>query len=240
VPRTSAATPHRALAADGPVTLPSLTAYLDVGDWDACANSLGGPGNSLFAGFASRLGVRLGRVWDDGTATLSFPVSERTDDDTRANALLRARVIVDPTDAARDLTEIRARTKRAFADVTKNAAEFKAPLPLATITPRWLARKTANLAQGTAERPITCSNLGDLDPAANRPDGTDAARFAVRMIEPHIPRSRLDATGGQLNLLLGRVAGKVFVSVSAYPAGSELREMTSRTFGEFGLDPEID
>lgn len=242
----SASAPRFAHVGERPRTLPSLTAHLDAGDWDARANSLGGTSNSLLAGFASRLGVRMGRVRDDGSVTLSFPVSERGgDDDTRANALLRARVTVDPTDAARDLSGLRAETKRAFTDATENAAEFKAPLPLALITPRWLARRAANLAQGTAERPITCSNVGDLHPAANRPDGTDAARLAVRMIEPGISHSRLDAAGGQLNLLSGRVGGKIFISISAYPAGTtnsagELRETASLTFAEFGLTAEID
>jgi hypothetical protein len=241
----SASAPSSAPAGDRRVTLPSLTAYVDAGEWDARANGLGGTSNSLFAGFASRLGVRMGRVGDDGAVTLSFPVSERSGDDTRANALLRARVTVDPAGAARDLTEVRAVTKRALSDATENAAEFKAPLPLATITPKWLARRTASLAQGTAERPITCSNLGDIHPAANRPDGNDAARLAIRMIEPGMAQSRLDATGGQLNLLVGRVAGKILISVSAYPAGktnsaSELREAASLTFGEFDLTAEID
>jgi hypothetical protein len=231
--------------ADQPAALPILTAYLDAAEWDSRARSLGGTSNSLFAGLASRLGVRMGRVGDDGAITLSFPISERTEGDTRANALVRARVTIDPTGAASDLGEVRRTIKQALSEQAANSAEFLAPLPIAAITPRWVARRTANLAQGTAERPVTCSNLGDLDPAANRPDGTDAAAMSIRMIEPGITKGRLDVMGGQLYLLLGRVREKMFFTISAYPVGAEnsineLRELASRTFAEFGLTAKID
>jgi hypothetical protein len=187
----------------------------------------------------------MGRVGDDGAITLSFPISERTEGDTRANALVRARVTIDPTGAASDLGEVRRTIKQALSEQAANSAEFLAPLPIAAITPRWVARRTANLAQGTAERPVTCSNLGDLDPAANRPDGTDAAAMSIRMIEPGITKGRLDVMGGQLYLLLGRVREKMFCTISAYPVGAEnsvneLRELASRTFAEFELTAKID
>ncbi len=65
------------------------------------------------------------------------------------------------------------------------------------------------------------------------------------MIESGITKNRLDRAGGQLNLLSGRVQGKIFIAISAYPVGernskSELRELTSRTFAEFGLTAKID
>ena len=48
-----------------PAVVPTLSAYVDLAQWDACAKRLGGTSNSLFAGFAARLGVRLGRQLDD-------------------------------------------------------------------------------------------------------------------------------------------------------------------------------
>jgi len=181
---------------DPPAALPILTAYLDAAEWDSRAQSLGGTSNSLFAGLASRLGVRMGHVGDDGAITLSSPISERTEGDTRANALVRACVTIDPTDAARDLGEIRRKIKQALAETTENSAEFLAPLPIASITPKWVARRAASLAQGTAERPVVCSNVGDVDPAVNRPDGTDAAYLTMRLFESGITKSRLDGMGG--------------------------------------------
>jgi hypothetical protein len=138
----------------------------------------------------------MGRVGDDGAITLSSPISERTEGDTRANALVRACVTIDPTDAARDLGEIRRKIKQALAETTENSAEFLAPLPIASITPKWVARRAASLAQGTAERPVVCSNVGDVDPAVNRSDGTDAAYLSMRLFESGITKSRLDGMGG--------------------------------------------
>ncbi len=82
---------------DQPVVVPSVTAYVDVAEWDACAKGIGGNSFTLVAGFAGRLGVRMGRVCDDGTVTLSFPVGDRTEDDTRGNALVFPTISVDPT-----------------------------------------------------------------------------------------------------------------------------------------------
>jgi len=240
-----ASAPRSASADDQPVALPALTAHVDLAEWDARADSLGGTSNSLLAGFASRLAVRMRRVGDDGVVTLSFPVSERTEGDTRANALLRARVTIDPTHATHDLTTVRSAVHQALRELTANSGEFSAPLPIVSITPKWAARRAALLAHGIAERPVTCSNIGDVHPGANSPDGTDAASLSIRMIEPGISKGRLELMGGQLNLLSGRVQGAIFVAISAYPAGEtnskdELRELALRTFAEFGLNAKID
>src|SRR5436305_1056705 len=73
---------------DQRVVVPSLTAYVDAPEWDRRAKSVCGNGFTLLAAWASRLGVRMGRVCDDGTVTLSFPVSDRTENDTRGNAVV--------------------------------------------------------------------------------------------------------------------------------------------------------
>jgi hypothetical protein len=63
------------------------------------------------------------------------------------------------------------------------------------------------------------SNLGALNPAANRPDGTDADHFAMRTLYPGVTKATMHHTGGMLGLLSGRVHGLVFVSVYAYQPG---------------------
>ena len=123
--------------------------------------------------------------------------------------------------------------------------EWLAPLPLAAMTPVWAARKVAGMAAGGASLPVTCSNVGDLSPAANRPDGTDADYAYLRLIEPDAKKSTLEAMGGQLFLGSGRGRGKMSIRVSAYLLGrpntiDELRESVSRTFAEFDLHAEID
>lgn len=97
---------------DQPVVVPSLTAYVDLAEWDARAKSIGGNSNTLLAGFACRLGVRMGRICDDGTVTLSFPISERTENDTRGNALVFPTVSVDPTHSSSDLGKFASRSSK--------------------------------------------------------------------------------------------------------------------------------
>ena len=79
--------PIRADGTDGNVVVPAITIFVDLGDFDARAEALGGTSYSLIAGFAAKLGERMGRRRAaDGAVTLIIPVSDRTLDDTRANA----------------------------------------------------------------------------------------------------------------------------------------------------------
>jgi mycoketide-CoA synthase len=236
----------RAASYDPVVELPALTASVDLAEWDTRAKELGASSNSLVAGFACRLAVRVGRVHDDGTVTLRFLVSLRTEDDTRANALTNVDVTVDPARAATDLGDIQVEITRSILEAMENPDdEFLAPLPLASMTPTWAARRLARMAAGGAVLPVTCSNVGDLSPAANRPDGTDADYAYMRPLEPDSKKSTIEGMGGQLFLGSGRVGGKMSMRVTAYILGrentkAELREVISATFAEFDLKAEID
>jgi hypothetical protein len=234
----------RGAGADRPVVVPAVTAYLGVAEWDACAKSVGGNSFTLLAGFAGRLGVRMGRVCDDGTVTLSFPVSDRTEGDTRGNAVVFPTVSIDPTRLSSDLGEVRLKFKQAFADLAEITEELLGPLPLTSLAPKWVARRAAGMGLGAADLPIGCSNVGDMPPEVIRPDGTDADYASGRLVEPGINKRALERMGGQLFVVSGRGAGKIWIAINAYLAGrtnsqDALREDVSRTFGEFGLTAEI-
>ncbi len=73
---------------DSDAALPNVTIYIDLDQWDARANALGGNNYSLMAGIAAKLGERLGRRRaEDGAVTLMIPRSERALGDSRANAV---------------------------------------------------------------------------------------------------------------------------------------------------------
>jgi acyl transferase domain-containing protein/acyl-CoA synthetase (AMP-forming)/AMP-acid ligase II/NADPH-dependent curcumin reductase CurA/acyl carrier protein/NADP-dependent 3-hydroxy acid dehydrogenase YdfG len=238
--------PPKTVGNDQVVEVPALTAFIDLAEWDAHAKSLGASSNSLVAAVACRLAVRAGRVHDDGTVTLRFPVSLRTEHDTRGNALTVVDVTVDPTHAATDLKDMHVQITQAILAAMKNPDdEFLSTFPLATMVPRRLNRRLAGMAAGGASHPVNVSNMGDLPPAVNRPDGTDADYAYMRSVEPDIKKSTLEHIGGQLFVGSGRSRGKIFLRISAYVLGrsntqTELREMVSRTFDEFGLIAEID
>jgi hypothetical protein len=101
------------------------------------------------------------------------------------------------------------------------------------------------MAAGGTTLPVTCSNIGDLPPAANRPDGTDADYAYLRNLEPDMKKSTVEAMGGQLFLGSGRGRGKMSLRISAYVLGrpntkDDLRELVAGTFDEFDLSAEID
>lgn len=175
------------------VTPPSVTAYIDGRQWDERSESLGGTSNSLFLGLVARLGKRLDRVEDDGTVTLSIPVSERTAGDTRGNALTAVRLTADPSEVTGDLRGVRAGLKAALSTHGEERNKLVGPLPLTPMVPRVVARRLEGMVVGG--NLIGSSNLGLLDPAVNRPDGTDADYFFVRMTE-RIDRAHLRRNDG--------------------------------------------
>jgi hypothetical protein len=236
--------PPRTDRNDQPVVVPSLTAHVDLAEWNERAKALGGNSASLLAGFAGRLGVRMGRVRSDGSVTISLPISDRTENDTRGNALMFLAVSVDPTHLSSDLREIRTKIRQGLADLPETSAEMLEPLPLTSFTPKWAARGAAGIGLGTANIPIGCSNLGDLHPQSNRVDGTDADYMQLRFFEPGMSQRTLERIGGQLLVVSVRVHGKIYISVNAYRNGQAnsqdtLRKDLSRTFAEFNLTAEI-
>lgn len=225
-----------AVGRDEPAELRTTTVFVDADEWDARATALGGTSNTLLAGVAARLAESAGRVAADGSAVLAIPVNVRTPGDTRANAITGIEISVDPAPVVTDLRDARAATKRALTRRQQVPDERFALLPIVPLLPTWLVRRMISMAVGDA---ITASsNLGTVSPAANRPDGTEAGRFAVKMRYPRMSETTMRATGGLLSLLSGRTAGAVFISVVAYqPPDSkyDLAQSVSHVLSDFSL-----
>ncbi|MDX1891027.1 hypothetical protein [Mycolicibacterium sp. 050158] len=225
-------------AAPGRIVVPNATIFFDLDHWDERAKSLAGTSNSLFVGLGARLGRILGRVDDEGRVRVSLPVSERVPGDTRANALTAATVTVDPAEVDTDLARVRADLKKALTALADSPNELLGPLALVPLTPAFLVRRLEGLVQQVGN-PIGCSNLGELGPELNRPDGGEASRLAVRMLEP-TTAGVLDRMGGLLFLGGGRVHGQVFVTVAGWVVGGTntrdaLRDSCRQALAEMGL-----
>jgi wax ester synthase-like acyl-CoA acyltransferase family protein len=231
------------IGTDERLALPAATIFVDADEWDERARSLRGTSNALLAGLASRLAERVGRVGADRSVTLAIPVNERSAGDTRANAITGVDVIVDPAAATTDLREIRAAIKEALTHRQEVPDERKALLALAPLLPRWLMKRIVGAAAGGAATSGS-SNLGVVNPAANRPDGTDADHFAMRTLFAGMSRATAHRTAGILGLLSGRAHGQVFVSVLAYQPGRPnskeyLRQNLSGALNDFSLTATI-
>jgi hypothetical protein len=233
---------QRSRANDG-VVAPAITIYVDLDDWDNRAKALGGTSNSLFAGFAAKLAERSGcRATGDGAVTLSFPVSDRTEDDTRANALSFVIVSVDPEQATTDLRDIRGAISQALQTLRETPEELLQLLSLAPLTPKRVIRRLTDVAYGYTD--VGCSNIGDVDPAVGRPDGTDADHVFIRGVRQRFTRRSFERPRGIL-LVSGRIGGQIFITVVAYQLDGkdskrDLRELAAHTLSEFDLTGAID
>lgn len=224
---------------DQPLGLPSATIFIDADEWDARATALGGTSNALLAGLAAHLARRVGRVAADGSVNVGMPVNERTPGDTRANAVVNVDITVDPTPATTELRSLRARIKEALSRHEDEPDERWALLPLVPLIPQRVMRRLIGVVTGSAVT-VVSSNLGSMDPAVNRPDGTEAYRFAMKTVYPGVTTATMYRTNGALALLSGRVHGRVFVSFLAYELGrhnseDQLRQHISSVLSDFSL-----
>ncbi|MCA2344159.1 hypothetical protein JF732_27010 [Mycobacterium intracellulare] len=215
------------------------TIFVSADDWDARATALGGTSNALLAGLAAHLAQRVGRVAPDSSVNIGMPVNERAPGDTRANAVTNVDVTLGSAAITTDLREIRAAIKRALVRHHDEPDERWALLPLVPLIPKPVFRRLLSVVTGGAAT-VVSSNLGALDPAANRPDGTDADYFAMKSVYPGVTAATMHRTNGALALLSGRVHGRVFISVLAYELGRRnsnegLRQALSKTLSDFSL-----
>lgn len=226
----------------GPVTIPSLTVDVRTEQWDDVAKRLGGTSNSLVVGFAAKLGRNLGWSADGAPAKMAIPVNERVEGDTRGNALTAVDMAVDDSVVTSDLGTVRADLKAHLSRLGASSHELLGPLPLVPLVPRALARRLETVVANDAV--IGCSNIGDLDPAVNRPDGTDAAAMSIRMCE-HLTRAELRRSGGVFfPVVSGRINGALFLSIGFTDAEAsvtreDLAAAVRRTLGEFGIPGTI-
>lgn len=229
---------------DRVVTVPAVTVHVDVGQWDRRAETLGGTPNSLFHGFTARLGYNLGWLAADGSVKLTVPVNERRpDDDNRGNALSGVTMTADPEQVTTDLTGVRTALKTALSGLGQARHELLAPLPLTPLVPKGVARRLEGLVRG--DRVVGSSNVADMDPWANRPDGTDAEWFAARMAERLTVANLRQADGVFYPVVSGRINGRVYMSIGysnaeASTTREQLIETVQRTLDDLGLSGVIE
>jgi hypothetical protein len=246
----NAAPPLPAVIPSGPdetVLVPAVTVYIDLEDWDACAAARGGASHTLAAAFAAKLGERAGRRREDtGTVTLQIPISDRTEEDTRAMALSYARVTVDPSPLTTDLSDIRAAIKQTLKTLKETPDVSKELLWLPSFAPKRTLKKMVEKMPADPEQSVFCSYLGDLHSIIGCPAGDTPAEFEnARGTGQRESRQLLDRLGGRMLILSGRINGRIFISIGAYQPGAEntkdaLREMAAKTLADFDLTGIID
>jgi hypothetical protein len=171
----------------------------------------------------------MGRVQPDGSSvTVVVPVSERTADDSRANALSSITISVDSKAVLDDLNDVRADVKSRLTSLAEQPNELLAGLPLVPFTPRWLVRHTEGIAMATGQLPVGCSNLGNFDSVIGRIDGGNATEVSMRLAEQGITRERIERARGQLFCGTGAVNRSRFITVVAYRCGADNTAASTR------------
>lgn len=235
---------HEAIP-DDLVLVPAITIYVDLEDWDARADALAGASHTLAAAFAARFGERIGRRRaDNGTVTLQIPISERTEDDTRAMALSYARVSIDPTSLTTDLRDVRSAIKQTLTAMKEASDESKQLLWLPSFTPKRALKRMVARMPADPDQSVFCSYLGDLSSMIGYPAGTLADFQNARATGQRERRQLLERTGGRMFILSGRLNGRIFISVGAYQPGGKntkgaLLELAELTLADFELTAEI-
>jgi diacylglycerol O-acyltransferase / wax synthase len=235
---TSGATsPATSRAAD----VPAVQIVLDERECASRASALGVSVNTLLAAFSARLGFRLGRVDRDGRVKLVMPVSDRTPGDLRANALRAVTVMVDPAECCASPRDLQRAIRAALASLRKHGDDSPI-LALTPYVPRFLVRKLEGMALGT-DFPVGLSNFGELDPAVNRPCGTDAVRMHVSLLERHTP-SILNRIGGKLFLVSYRLSGNICLDISCWAPSvaasrDQLMAVVEQTLGDVTLTATV-
>jgi diacylglycerol O-acyltransferase / wax synthase len=228
------------------VVPPAVSIHIDLNVWNARRRELAGSSNSLFVAFGARLAHRMRRVHpDDGSVTITLPVSERAPDDTRANALNSITFSVDPTRVPDDLQAIRDKVKHGLTRLQKTRNLVRMSLPLIPLVPKWLARNLEGVVMGNSSLPVGCSNLGDLEPIIARVDGTDADYVSLRLSDQGVTKRSIERAHGQLFLGSGRINDKLFITVAAYQPGAEnskdsLQQLILQTLADMRLPATVD
>jgi diacylglycerol O-acyltransferase len=170
---------------------------------------------------------------------LQFPVSERTESDTRANALTGMTVIADPAEVITSLTTIRSDLKTGLKEVAGTQHKLLAPLPLAPVTPKRLLKSLEGVA--SADGPVVgCSNMGEVPAVLAQLDGTDPEFVLARGVEWPVGPGELDRIGNWLLVGSARLGGKVLLFITAWQVGStnskdDLADVVGRGLADFGL-----
>jgi hypothetical protein len=225
----------------GNVVAPAVACFVNLDDWDDRANALGGNSHSLVSAFAAKFGELAGRRRSaDGSVCLHLPISDREPGDTRANAAYIVNAHLDPTRVTSDLAGARWAIRQALEANRETPDETLRLLPLVPYIPKRVVARGSQVVLGLTDLPVSCSNLGDIDPEVARVDGSWAEYLILRGVDRCVTREFLENRNGLLTVLAGRVGDKMSISVIAYQPGGPnskalLRELAAKTLAEFGL-----
>jgi hypothetical protein len=233
---------------DHPVAVPAIWIRLNMAEWTARAEALGGTGSTLAAALTAKFDERMGRRHGDSDhVKLLLLVNDRTEGDARAVAVSFARVLIDPAEVTTDLSGTRAAVKHALKTLRDTPDESSHLVALTPFTPKRAWQQMIDYGLSDPDNWAVCSNLGDTGPVVIRPDGEPCDSAFARGIHQHMTQRWIERMGSQLHLYVGTAVeiNTVGIHVRAYQPGAmttkaALRELAVGILAEFGLNGAID
>ncbi|GGC65490.1 hypothetical protein GCM10011410_17440 [Hoyosella rhizosphaerae] len=225
----------------GEFRFPGVSLPVSTEQWSARAQALGGTPNTLFMAIAASIAQRLGRTRPDGSVELAIPVSTRTPDDDRANAISGVKLPLDPSAVRDDLSPVRADLKQTLIAAATNPHPLEPLLPLLNALPNILVRKLANAFLLGDYTSVGCSNVGSTDARLLNIDGAPADHMMMTFVlQGYAPRD-IPKTGGRLNVGIIDNAGIIRLRIYGFdprtPLGpDDLRTLSEHVLTEWGLD----
>ncbi|MGV9676797.1 hypothetical protein ACWDSJ_16105 [Nocardia sp. NPDC003482] len=218
--------------------LPTVDATIPADLWHAAAKARHGTSTTLAVAVMAALATEVGRVDDQGHARIMMPVSTRTADDERANALGSIDFAVEGVPD--DLAPLRALIKE------KLSAEQTMPplIPIAVALPRGLYGELARRAATDPTRTV-CSNLGTVDPRILDIDGSAASSITLALINQGLDsRAIVTARGGTLYGVFFEIDGAITLRVNGFhpPAldtTEQLGDLVRRVLARYDLTPVL-
>ncbi|WP_159848898.1 hypothetical protein [Nocardia sp. CY41] len=197
--------------------LPTITATVPAQPWHAAARARGGTGTTLAVAMMAAIATELGRTDEAGRVRMMMPVSTRTADDLRANALTSIAFELDAREGEpADLASLRAVMKEKLAAAAASGQDVPPLVPVAVALPRG---RYAHLARQAATDPIStvCSSLGKLDPEILRIDGRPASAMMLGLVNQSLnSRAVVTERGGTLYVALIEAAETITLRVMGF------------------------
>lgn len=148
----------------------------------------------------------------------------------RGNALNAPQLTTAPDQVAHDLRGLRLAMRRALVDLKRQPGLAEEQRPLIPLIPAFLSRQIE--LKTIKSKIISCSYLGNLDQAINRPDGSESEWFSVRSLwnNPACHGNPIQTAGSLLfPLACGRVGDQIFLSICYATTTTRKREWLTET-----------
>lgn len=199
------------------IDVPFLCIAIPESDWKKQCRQLSASSRALQAAIAGRLAMKIGRIDQCGRVSIVMPVSTRSEDDTRANAVHSFRFNYTPLEARHNLRKLSQDIKQQFRILRGELETREAVLELTPYIPSAAVRWIESSIHGCAST-VTVSSLGKLDECVRRPLKDAARSITIRLLEP-LTNHDLSRVGGTMYCLSWSTGGHLYLSFRVWQPG---------------------